>query len=187
MIFCHPQAHFFHRKILPDVIGSFPSSSSFSTSSTSLGLTGSYDCDQVMSINYNSNSRNFDHDSDIPNNKNELIEQGNNASNSIRNCSNSNKAVEEICSQRYQQEYSTGQNDLMIQRVPKILDGKAYFISSFFIGLSFCNSNLKSADVTPSVLDFIYRVNIYDGKKENMKISVNVSTRLLRYVLWVLI
>ena len=49
------------------------------------------------------------------------------------------------------------------------------FVSSIFVGLSFCNNmNIKSADVTPSILDFVYRVNIYDGKKSTMGINVKV-------------
>lgn len=49
------------------------------------------------------------------------------------------------------------------------------FVSSIFVGLSFCNNmNIKSADVTPSILDFVYRVNIYEGKKATMGINVKV-------------
>lgn len=53
-----------------------------------------------------------------------------------------------------------------------------FYVSSIFIGLSFCNQNMKSADVTPSILDFIYRVNIYEGKKLSMGVAVTV--RFLR-------
>ena len=49
-----------------------------------------------------------------------------------------------------------------------------FFISSFFIGLSFRNG-LRTADVTMAVQDFLYRVNIYDGKKPGMEISVEVG------------
>ena len=181
MIFCHPQAHFFHRKILSDLI----QSSSSSSSSSSLGVCGSYDCDQIMALNSSNKGRNSDNGTDDPknnnnnNNNNEIKEQSNNASISMRSCNDSNQTREEIYNQYNQQKHPTEQSESVIQRVTEISDRRAYFISSFFIGLSFCNSNLKSADVTPSVLDFIYRVNIYDGKKENMKISVNVSTRSL--------
>ena len=177
MIFCHPQAHFFHRKILSDLIQS---------SSSSLGINSSYDCDQVMALNSYSKGRNADNGTDDPNNNNnnnnnnnEMKEQSNNDSINIRSCNDSNQVREEICNQYNQQELRIGQSESVIQRVNERSDRRAYFISSFFIGLSFCNSNLKSADVTPSVLDFIYRVNIYDGKRENMKVSVNVSTRSL--------
>ena len=59
--------------------------------------------------------------------------------------------------------------------------GAAFHISSFFIGLSFCDRNFKSADVTPSVMDFIHRVNLYDGKREFMDVAVWVSG-LCQYV-----
>jgi hypothetical protein len=49
-----------------------------------------------------------------------------------------------------------------------------FFISSFFIGLSFRNG-LRTADVTMAVQDFLYRVNMYDGKKPGMEISVEVG------------
>ena len=56
------------------------------------------------------------------------------------------------------------------------------FTSSFFIGLSFCNLNFKSADVTPSVRDFIHRVNLYDRKKDTMTIEVAVSRSHILFI-----
>eukprot|EP00596_Hydrurales_sp_CCMP1899_P000116 CAMPEP_0119036968 /NCGR_PEP_ID=MMETSP1177-20130426/5024_1 /TAXON_ID=2985 /ORGANISM="Ochromonas sp, Strain CCMP1899" /LENGTH=774 /DNA_ID=CAMNT_0006997563 /DNA_START=278 /DNA_END=2599 /DNA_ORIENTATION=- len=54
---------------------------------------------------------------------------------------------------------------------------KSMEISSFFIGLSFGNMNFKTADVTPSILDFINRVGIYDKKKQCMEVVVTPCTQ----------
>jgi hypothetical protein len=56
----------------------------------------------------------------------------------------------------------------------------SFFVSSFFIGLSF-RSGLRSADVTAAVQDFLYRVNIWDGKKPGMEIAVEVCTLYTPY------
>ena len=52
------------------------------------------------------------------------------------------------------------------------------FISTIFIGVSFCNMNLKSADLSPSIMDFMYKVNAYSRKNATM--SINVVVRTLR-------
>lgn len=54
------------------------------------------------------------------------------------------------------------------------------FISSIFIGLSFCNLNLKSADLSPSIMDFMYKVNAYSRKKTTMSINVVVRTNFAK-------
>ena len=53
--------------------------------------------------------------------------------------------------------------------------GGTFFVSSFFIGLSFC-SGLFAGNVAPPIQDFLSRVNIWDGKKTRMEILVSVST-----------
>jgi hypothetical protein len=63
--------------------------------------------------------------------------------------------------------------------------GKSLEISSFFIGLSFGDMNFKSADVTPSILDFINRVGIYDKKKPSMEIVVTVSRYSCSHVIMI--
>lgn len=63
--------------------------------------------------------------------------------------------------------------------------GKSLEISSFFIGLSFGDMNFKSADVTPSILDFINRVGIYDKKKPSMEIVVTVSLYSCSHVIMI--
>jgi hypothetical protein len=50
------------------------------------------------------------------------------------------------------------------------------YISSFFIGLSFRNG-LRTADITPSIQEFLGRVNTWDGKKPTMDLSVYPRTR----------
>ena len=52
------------------------------------------------------------------------------------------------------------------------------FASSIFIGLSFCNNNLKSADLSPSIMDFMYKVNAYSRKKSTMSINVAVRANI---------
>jgi poly(A) polymerase len=50
------------------------------------------------------------------------------------------------------------------------------YISSFFIGLSFRNG-LRSADITPSIQEFLSRVNAWDGKAPTMDLCVYPRTR----------
>ncbi len=56
---------------------------------------------------------------------------------------------------------------------PEITMGGTCFVSSFFIGLSFC-SGLFAGNVGPAIHDFLSRVNIWDGKKNAMDITVMV-------------
>jgi hypothetical protein len=54
-----------------------------------------------------------------------------------------------------------------------ILDGvNNNYISTFFIGLSFRNG-LRTVDVTSNIQDFLYKVNIWDGKRKEMNINIS--------------
>ena len=52
--------------------------------------------------------------------------------------------------------------------------GGTFFVSSFFIGLSFC-SGLFAGSVAAPIQSFLSRVNIWDGKKDGMGVIITVS------------
>ena len=199
MIFCHPQAHFFHRKISPN--------NTEHLSSCAVAVVKSIDSNQIMGVsgvdnnssssnsNSNSSSSNsvyinnrgedsnssicYDDNTHVTNNNDNRKNNGfaeiiNNNSNGCNVISESSSGLFHHTDQSTENTLST--YDLINQRAQRDFHEEISFVSSYFIGLSFCNLNFKSADVTPSVLDFMYRVNMYDGKKESMKITVNVST-----------
>jgi hypothetical protein len=62
-----------------------------------------------------------------------------------------------------------------ITSVTKTVPGGTFFVSSFFIGLSFC-SGLFAGNVAPPIQDFLSRVNIWDSKKNFMEICVKVGS-----------
>jgi hypothetical protein len=63
----------------------------------------------------------------------------------------------------------------LVATVTKTVPGGTFFVSSFFIGLSFC-SGLFAGNVAPPIQDFLSRVNIWDSKKNFMEICVKVGS-----------
>jgi hypothetical protein len=136
MIFCHPQAKFFHRKIVCDD-SIFPSS--------------------------------------IGSNKGEVRERRSTESMYIMKDTAAAAAEGVLCDRDSPLLDQTTSAQPCLNQDSFEGSKTSTFVSSIFVGLSFCNNmNIKSADVTPSILDFIYRVNIYDGKKPTMGINVKV-------------
>lgn len=136
MIFCHPQAKFFHRKVLCRTTPNVSSDS----------MQYARDCLDSESV---------------------YIMKETTAAAAVRVMDESNLLISD-CETVPQSGESGCHSKTHL---------KTFYVSSIFIGLSFCNQNMKSADVTPSILDFIYRVNIYEGKRASMGIVVTVSYR----------
>lgn len=141
MIFCHPQAKFFHRKV---ICRTSPNASSDS-------MQYAHDCTDSESVY--------------------MMKETTSAA-AVRVMDESN-----LHNSSFEAVPQSGESGCHF-RTPS----KTFYVSSIFIGLSFCNQNMKSADVTPSILDFIYRVNIYEGKRASMGINVTVSL-MSRFIL----
>lgn len=213
MIFCHPIAHFFHRILLttnlspaPSLPSSQPSSQPSSSSlqqllsiqpsvqpsvqplvqssiqpsvqqpsvglmtrmsSSNKDIFEEIEADSALVTMFNSNSNNNSNSSS--NNDNDSNSNNNNDSSSNNNNTVSSSSNGEIIQSNIDEEAPSQ---------------KVSYISSFFIGLSFCNLDLKTADVTPSILDFNYRVNIYEGKKPSMQVTVMVRLYILQRFLF---
>ena len=187
MIFCHPQAHVFHRK-------NIKIASDVTESSTAEGVVGGSD---VTAVNGESTSTS-DSSSTVVS-----TSTGGHSTISTEICLNAIHSTTRI-------EGSSSGSGSGSQDPLGIVDSSStsssnsrvkkgasqsqetqkmspIFTSSFFIGLSFCNLNFKSADVTPSVRDFIYRVNLYDRKKDTMTIEVAVSHSNILFIAFIVL
>ena len=143
MIFCHPQAKFFHRKIATD--NSIAWNLGTDSNKSAVNRRTSIESTYMMKETAAAAAEGLVEDNDCP-----VQEQ----------------LLDGISSDPFAE--STEDNSRCIT-----------FISSIFIGLSFCNNNLKSADLSPSIMDFMYKVNAYSRKKSTMSINVAVRANIV--------
>ena len=197
MIFCHPQAHVFHRK-------NIKIASDVTESSTIEGAVGGSD---VTAVNVNGISTSNSSTSTSTTSTVVSTSTGGHSTISAEMCLNAIHSTTRIESSGSSSSSGSGSqgplgivdsnsNSSSSSRVKKgasqlhetqTQKTSPIFTSSFFIGLSFCNLNFKSADVTPSVRDFIYRVNLYDRKKDTMTIEVAVSHSNILFIAFIVL
>lgn len=142
MIFCHPQAKFFHRKIATDdsIAWNLGTDSNKSAVNRRTSIESTY----MMKETAAAAAEGLVEDNDCP----------------------------------VQEQLLDGLSSDLFAESTEDDSRSITFISSIFIGLSFCNNNLKSADLSPSIMDFMYKVNAYSRKKATMSINVAVRTNI---------